>query len=115
MGVPVGPDGRRIAALGEMKELGGFGLEGHRLVGRAAAKAAPDLLLLVGPMTSTIADAARDAGFPSERIHLFATTDEAAEAVPPMVHAGDVILVKGSRSLAMEKVTAALEAKGAAS
>ena len=115
VGAPVGPGGRRIAALGEMKELGDFAPEGHRIVGRAAAKGAPDLLLLVGPVTSHIADGAREAGFPAERIQQFGSTEEAVAAVPDMVHAGDVILVKGSRSLAMEALTAALEAKGAVS
>jgi UDP-N-acetylmuramoyl-tripeptide--D-alanyl-D-alanine ligase len=114
MSAPVGPGGRRIAALGEMKELGDFAREGHRSVGRAAAKTAPDLLLLVGPMTSHIADAARESGFPDDRIQQFATTDEAAAAAPALVHTGDAILVKGSRSLAMEALTAALQAKGAA-
>jgi UDP-N-acetylmuramoyl-tripeptide--D-alanyl-D-alanine ligase len=115
VGAPVGPGGRRIAALGEMKELGDFAPEGHRIVGRAAAKVAPDLLLLVGPMTSYIADGAREAGLPAERIQQFGSTEEAAAAVPDMVHAGDVVLVKGSRSLAMEALTAALKAKGAVS
>jgi UDP-N-acetylmuramoyl-tripeptide--D-alanyl-D-alanine ligase len=112
---PVGPGGRRIAALGEMKELGDFAPEGHRLVGRAAAKAAPELLLLVGPVTSHIADGAREAGYPAERIHQFSSTEDAVVAVPGMVQTGDVILVKGSRSLAMEALTSALESKGAAS
>ena len=62
-----------------------------------------------------IADAAREAGFPGERIQQFGSTTEAAEAVPAMVQAGDVVLVKGSRSLAMEALTAAIEAKGVAS
>ncbi|MES2464247.1 MAG: UDP-N-acetylmuramoyl-tripeptide--D-alanyl-D-alanine ligase [Armatimonadota bacterium] len=114
-GAPVGSSGRRIAALGEMKELGDFAPEGHRMVGRAAARTAPDLLLLVGPMTSHIADAAQEAGFPAERIQQFDSTEAAAAAVPGIVHGGDIILVKGSRSLAMEALTAALQAKGAVS
>ena len=109
---PVGAGGRRIAALGEMRELGDFGPEGHRIVGSAAAKTAPDLLLLVGPLTASIADAAREAGFSSDRIQSFGSTEEAAEAVPGLVRGGDVILVKGSRSLAMEALITALEAPG---
>ena len=65
-------------------------------------------------MTSHIADAARESGFPDDHIQQFATTDEAAAAAPALVHTGDAILVKGSRSLAMEALTAALQAKGAA-
>ena len=112
---PVGAGGRRIAVLGEMKELGDFGPEGHGIVGRAATKAAPDLLLLVGPMTSHIADAAREAGFPADHIQQFGSTSDAVTAVPPMVHGGDVVLIKGSRSLAMEALTAALTAERVAS
>lgn len=113
MSAPVGPGGRRIAALGEMKELGDFAPEGHRIVGRAVAKTGPDLLVLVGPMTSHIADAAREAGFSDNGIQQFGDTSEAAEALPALVHGGDTVLVKGSRSLAMEALTAALQAKGA--
>ncbi|MBC8102595.1 MAG: UDP-N-acetylmuramoyl-tripeptide--D-alanyl-D-alanine ligase [Cytophagales bacterium] len=107
-GMPVTTPGRRIAALGEMKELGDFAPEAHRSVGQAAARTAPDLLLLVGPLTAHLADAAHEAGLPTDRIQGFATSGEAAAALPGIVRAGDTLLVKGSRSLAMEQLVTAL-------
>jgi UDP-N-acetylmuramoyl-tripeptide--D-alanyl-D-alanine ligase len=96
--------GKRIAVLGEMRELGAYADEGHATVGRAAARTVPDMLILVGPLTVRIAAAARVAGFPEDRIHYFATTEEAVGVVPSIVQAGDIVLVKGSRAMAMERI-----------
>lgn len=108
---PVGAGGKRIAVLGEMRELGEFAGEGHAIVGRAVAKNAPDMLVLVGPLTGRIAAAARVDGFPMDRIHAFENTAEAALIVPAIVQAGDAVLVKGSRALTMEQIVAALTGK----
>jgi UDP-N-acetylmuramoyl-tripeptide--D-alanyl-D-alanine ligase len=105
---PVAPGGRRIAALGEMRELGEFAAEAHRAVGRAVAAAAPDMLLLVGPLTGFIAEGAVSAGLPVDRIRHFASTDEAVEGIGGLVNAGDLLLVKGSRALAMERLAESL-------
>lgn len=102
------PGGKRIAILGEMRELGAYSVEGHAAVGRAAASAAPDMLILVGPLTLRIAAGARVAGFPEDRVHHFPTTEEAVAVVPAIVGPGDVVLVKGSRALTMEKIVEAL-------
>lgn len=106
--------GRRIAALGEMRELGDFTAEAHCLVGQAAAATAPDALLLIGPLTDALAAAAREAGYPAAAIHRFPTTDAAAAALPALVQPGDVVLVKGSRALAMEALLTALGHEAAA-
>lgn len=96
--------GRRIAVLGEMRELGNFASEGHASVGRAVARLAPDLLLLVGPLTNDLCMAAIEAGFPTDRVRTFPATSPVAESLPMLVGAGDVVLIKGSRAMEMEKI-----------
>lgn len=104
--------GKRIAVLGEMKELGTYTDEGHTLVGRAAARiAVPDMLILVGEKPRRIAAGALVEGFERDKIHSFETTEEAARVVPLIVQPGDVVLVKGSRAMKMEQIVAALGKK----
>lgn len=106
---PVGKNGgRRIAVLGEMRELGDFAEEGHASVGRAAAQFAPDLLLLIGPLTESLGAAAVAAGFPAGNLRVFPATEPVVDSLPPLLGAGDVVLVKGSRALAMERIVAAI-------
>lgn len=102
--------GSRIAVLGEMRELGPIAEAAHAEVGRAAAQAAPDRLVLIGPLTDALGSAACAAGYPEGSLLRFATTDEAAEALPPLVAPGDVVLIKGSRALAMERIVERLTA-----
>ncbi len=108
LAAPVGPSGKRIAVLGEMRELGVYADEGHRLVGRAAAKYAPDMLVTIGEMGTRIVSGAVADGFSLDNIHQFETTAEAARLLPLIVQPGDVVLVKGSRAMAMEQIVVAL-------
>ena len=90
--------GRRVAVLGEMRELGDRSRELHSLCGRAAVEARVDELVVVGgPAADALADGAADAGLPAMRLHRCATSDVAAEVVPALVGPGDLVLVKGSR------------------
>jgi UDP-N-acetylmuramoyl-tripeptide--D-alanyl-D-alanine ligase len=116
-----GKKGRHVAVLGEMRELGGFAADGYRAVGHAVALAAPDVLVLVGPAAAAVEAAARERGYDvapanaaAAAVHRFATTDEAAAALPALVSPGDAVLVKGSRALAMERIVAALGAEPSA-
>lgn len=97
--------GRRIAVLGRMGELGVHTAEGHRAVGQAAADEAVDFLLTVGEDDSRLIHQAF--GQP-ERSLTCATHAEAAEWLRACARPTDLILLKGSRSAAMEKVLAAL-------
>jgi UDP-N-acetylmuramyl pentapeptide synthase len=90
-------------------------------VGHAVALAAPDVLVLVGPAAAAVEAAARERGYDvapanaaAAAVHRFATTDEAAAALPALVSPGDAVLVKGSRALAMERIVAALGAEPSA-
>lgn len=96
---------RRIAALGEMAELGSFTEEGHRDVGKHVAITNVDLLLTVGRDGRIIADAAKAAGLPADRIFSFDNSSEAGKFLQDRLQPGDYILVKGSQIARMEKIT----------
>ncbi len=99
--------GRKIAVLADMKELGENSASAHLEVGRSAGQSV-HTLVTVGEMSKLIADGARQAGLPADRIQSFDTSDEVASMIREAVRAGDVILVKGSQSMRMERVSKAL-------
>lgn len=103
-------EGRRIAILGDMLELGPYERSGHADVGRFAAKIA-DILILVGERSRTIAESALEAGFPEKHIHWYPTAKEAKDTAEQVVQSGDVVLIKGSNSMCMDQITATLEGK----
>lgn len=97
----------KIAFLGDMLELGNVSEEGHRLVGRIAARSV-DILVLVGERAKAIAEGAREMGLKDEAIHWFSNSYEAAEAASQYVTDASVILIKGSQGVRMERITVAL-------
>jgi UDP-N-acetylmuramoyl-tripeptide--D-alanyl-D-alanine ligase len=104
------PARRKIAVLGDMRELGSYQEEGHRKVGARAADVV-SLLITVGPLAGIIADEARHSGLPAEALISVAGNEEAIAALNEVVGPGDMILVKGSRSMQMEEIVAALSRK----
>ena len=102
---------RRVAVLGEMRELGEFADRLHAESGRRAARAGLDLLVAVGgPPARALADAAVEAGFPADAVSYFETSDTAAPAVVSLLRPGDVVLVKGSRGTRTDIVADAVKA-----
>lgn len=98
---------RRIAVLADMMELGKYAAEEHRRVGREAVGAAAELIT-VGPRSRLTGDEAAKTGFPIDNIHSFDTASGAAEFLKPRIGPGDIVLVKGSQSMRMERVVKAL-------
>jgi UDP-N-acetylmuramoyl-tripeptide--D-alanyl-D-alanine ligase len=92
-------EGRRVAVLGEMAELGPDAAEYHRGIGAHARSAGVDVLVGVG-------EPARD----YEPDQLVADPSEAAELLAPLLGPGDVVLVKGSRAAGLELVAETLPA-----
>jgi UDP-N-acetylmuramoyl-tripeptide--D-alanyl-D-alanine ligase len=95
--------GRRIAVLGDMRELGEQSSELHRQIGHKVAEVRPDLLVTVGESSAAIDESALAAGYGGPVEH-FAASKEAAEFAAALVRPGDVVLVKGSRALEMERI-----------
>jgi UDP-N-acetylmuramoyl-tripeptide--D-alanyl-D-alanine ligase len=100
--------GRKIAVLGDMAELGDQEEEGHRRVGCRAADTV-DLLITVGPRAHMIADEARACGLATEAVTEVETNDQAIACLRQIIQRDDIVLVKGSRSMAMEEIVAALQ------
>jgi UDP-N-acetylmuramoyl-tripeptide--D-alanyl-D-alanine ligase len=101
-------DGRRVAVLGDMLELGSYEDEGHRLVGQRAAATA-HWLLTVGPRARSIATEARAAGMPPHAVEAFETLTEARDRLTSGLLPGDFVLVKGSRGVHLDELVSAIQ------
>jgi UDP-N-acetylmuramoyl-tripeptide--D-alanyl-D-alanine ligase len=101
-------DGRWVAVLGEMAELGPFAPEEHERVGRLLAELGAGALVAVGPWGRAIGAAAVDAGLPADRVHDAADPAEAERVVRELLRPGDVVLVKASRVVGLRRVAEAL-------
>ncbi|MDO8522818.1 MAG: UDP-N-acetylmuramoyl-tripeptide--D-alanyl-D-alanine ligase [bacterium] len=95
---------RKIVAFGDMLEIGKFTIEAHKAVGEKTAKVA-DYFVTVGPRSKFAAEGALAAGMPEKNIKSFSTSREAAQFVKELVKEGDIVLVKGSQSMRMERVS----------
>jgi len=100
--------GRRVAVLGRMGELGTHAEEGHRQVGRAMAGIAPDLLITLGEEGRWIAEEAAVTGNRLEQVN---TLEEVADVAGDYLQEGDVLLIKASRAVGLEKLLPILEDK----
>lgn len=101
---------RRIVIAGEMLELGPSAPELHRGVGRAAAVAGLDWLLAVQGDARFILEGAIGAGLPRDRCRFFSAASEAGAFCRSILQPGDLLLVKGSRAVHLEKAVEALKA-----
>lgn len=95
--------GRRVAVLGDMLELGSESDALHEAVGRHAAAAGVDVVIGVGPLAERIVEGATLAGIDRSDTVTCADAEGAFDAVVPRVAAGDVVLVKGSRSVGLDE------------
>jgi UDP-N-acetylmuramoyl-tripeptide--D-alanyl-D-alanine ligase len=96
---------RRIAVIGDMLELGALSADAHEAAGREAAKQT-DVLVGVGELARTMVVAARKAGL--RETHQVADGAEALMLIRRIARRGDTILVKGSHSLALDRLADAL-------
>jgi UDP-N-acetylmuramoyl-tripeptide--D-alanyl-D-alanine ligase len=100
--------GRRVAVLGDMNELGAHSEAAHAEVGRRAAELGIGQLFAVGKMAAVTARAARDAGL--ARVIEFADVETAVKAVKSFLKTGDMVLLKASRAVRLERITETLQA-----
>ena len=103
-------EGRKIAVLGAMLELGNYEREGHEKVGMRAMDVA-DVLITVGPLGSLIGETALHWGMPDQCVHILDENADVVDLLEQIVTGDDVILVKGSRAMEMEEIVAALSVK----
>lgn len=103
-------EGRKIAVLGDMLELGPYERQGHEMVGMRVAQVAKTLLT-VGPRAHMIAEAARRAGLKPSSILEFEELEPIVDWLNRNLTTTDAVLIKGSRGLRMDRITASLEVR----
>jgi UDP-N-acetylmuramoyl-tripeptide--D-alanyl-D-alanine ligase len=104
----VGPAGRRVIVLGEMRELGPRSGEFHDGAAREVAAAGIDVMVAVGAHAERMADIARRAAESRTEVHAVPDTEAAAKRVGTLCRPGDVVLIKGSRAAELDRVADAL-------
>ncbi|MBA3789024.1 UDP-N-acetylmuramoyl-tripeptide--D-alanyl-D-alanine ligase [Patescibacteria group bacterium] len=97
------PKKRKVAILGDMLELGRYSMAEHIRIGHIA-KEMVDVLITVGARAQAIGETAREDGMPDERVQHFASSKEAAHAIEGVLEEEDLVLVKGSQSIRLERV-----------
>ncbi len=103
---------RRILAAGEMRELGESAPELHRECGRHVAGLRKiDWIIGVQGPAEEFVKAAVAAGHPADYAKFFQNSAEAAEFLAKFIHSGDLLLLKGSRGVKMEKILEAIDAR----
>ncbi|MCA9972270.1 MAG: UDP-N-acetylmuramoyl-tripeptide--D-alanyl-D-alanine ligase, partial [Anaerolineales bacterium] len=100
-------DGRRVAVLGDMLELGPVEEASHRLIGRRVTEVA-QVLVAVGPRARWIAEEALAVGMAPTRVFVAADAETAVPILTELIRPRDVILVKGSLGVRMDRIVAAL-------
>jgi UDP-N-acetylmuramoyl-tripeptide--D-alanyl-D-alanine ligase len=95
--------GRKIAVLGDMLELGRLSIEAHESIGKMIPGII-DVLFVVGPRGKFIADSAIKSGMDRKNVHIFDTVGEMQPEVQNIVQKGDLVLVKASRGMGLDKV-----------
>ena len=101
-------DGQRLAVLGDMLELGESSPALHADVGTLVARSGVHQLVTFGPLAQHIAQGAQDAGMHAACIHRTSCYEDVLTVLKPLLHPGDVVLVKGSRGMAMERLVQVL-------
>lgn len=99
---------RKIAVLGDMLELGTYSDKGHKQVGESLVDAGFDILIAVGEQSKKTINAAIKKGFKEENITHFSNSVEAAEYIKDKIGENDIIVIKGSRGMKMERVVEAV-------
>ncbi|MEX2341035.1 MAG: UDP-N-acetylmuramoyl-tripeptide--D-alanyl-D-alanine ligase [Candidatus Paceibacterota bacterium] len=94
---------RKIAVLGDMLELGRFSTEAHEQVGAQAAECS-DVLITVGVRARQIASGALNSGMSEKNILQYDETARAGKGLQNLIQPGDLILIKGSQGLRMERI-----------
>jgi len=101
-------EGRRVLVCGDMRELAAASKALHRDLGSRVAATEIHLLITVGEEAQTVGEAAAAAGFPADAVHHAESTADAVALVPALLEPGDLVLVKGSRAMRLERVVEAL-------
>ena len=101
-------EGRKVAVLGDMLELGQYEKQGHEMIGIRAAEVANEIVL-VGERSKITEKAVLSTGYSPSKVHWFADAQDAAAYLETVLKEGDTTLIKGSHSMHMEDIITTLE------
>jgi len=103
-------EGRKIiVCLGEMMELGDATVPEHRQAGRSVAELGTYYFLAMGEHAHEMINGAIESGMPSNRAQVVSSHNEMVNKIKGEMHEGDLVFIKGSRKMALEKVVEGLE------
>ena len=109
LGSLVNEERKIIVCLGEMMELGDATVPAHRQAGRSVAELGTYYFLAMGEHAHEMINGAIDSGMPRNRAEVVISHDEMVKKIKGEMHEGDLIFIKGSRKMGMEKVVEGLE------
>jgi len=109
--IEVLPSARKWVVLGDMLELGELSGQAHQEIGQEVVKVKLDYLVVVGQEARKIAEGAQSSGLSLSKIFNFNNTSEAGDFLKSKIHEGDVILIKGSQGVHLEKIVKKLMLK----
>jgi UDP-N-acetylmuramoyl-tripeptide--D-alanyl-D-alanine ligase len=101
--------GRKVLILGDMRELGSEAVRCHQAIGREAGRSTAQTIIVVGAMSKVLADGATATAGTAKRIYAFPSIEAVAEKIGTFVQPGDVVLLKASRAVRLERLLAGLE------
>ena len=104
-----GRERRKVAILGEMRELGSYSAECHQIVGKYTSEAEVDALVIIGDNTQPLSTTFRSLS-PQSSIAEFSNAKSALSYVENLIESQDVVLIKGSRALALEQIVERIKA-----
>lgn len=102
--IEITPRARKWVVLGDMLELGELSAQAHQEIGQEVSKIQPDYLVVVGQEAQRIAEGAQDSGLPLNKIFHFTNASEAGDFLQSKIYKGDIILIKGSQGVRLEKI-----------
>lgn len=94
---------RKVVILGDMRELGKYAIEAHQEIGRLAGQIG-EVIIAIGESAKFIAEQAKQTA-PDKKILVFEDSETAKLEVQKIIQSGDLIFIKGSQSMRMEKIT----------
>lgn len=103
-------DRPKVAILGDMMELGGQSEKAHKTIGERVAFSV-NKLITVGPQAKIIALTARKNGMDEQNIHSYETVTQVIEDIKKLINENDIVLIKGSRVIGLEKIVEILKNK----
>ncbi len=100
--------GRRVAVLGDMLELGPSAVQSHRRLGELAARIGMDAIFAFGDMSGQVSQGGVSGGLPTDRSRAFVDRESLVRNLKTFLKPGDLVLMKGSRGVAMETAAESL-------